>query len=423
MIKFLIKGVLRDHHRSLFPIIIVTLGVALTVLLNCYIGGVFDDIIDVNAKFYTGHVKVMTRAYAENEDQVPNDLALVGVNELMNNLRKEYPDMIWIKRIKFGGLLDVPDKHGETKTQGPTFGMAADLFSEGSTELDRLNIRKALIRGRLPQKPGEILISDEFAIKMRLNPGETVTLISSTMYGGMAMQNFVVTGTIRFGNLVMDRSAIVIDITDARYTLDMEDAASEILGFFSDNIYDDLKAQQVAARFNGKFANSEDEFSPVMLRLKEASFLAQYLDYAANMGGIMVIVFLLAMSIVLWNAGLLGGLRRYGEIGVRLAIGENKSHVYRSMIYESIIIGIIGSVIGTIIGLGFSYLLTKGIDISSLVKNTTMMMPSVYRAKITDNAYYIGFIPGLLSTVLGTMLAGVGIYRRQTASLFKELET
>ncbi len=423
MIKFLIKGVLRDHHRSLFPIIIVTLGVALTVLLNCYIGGVFDDIIDVNAKFYTGHVKVMTRAYAENEDQVPNDLALVGVNELMNNLRKEYPDMIWIKRIKFGGLLDVPDKHGETKTQGPTFGMAADLFSEGSTELDRLNIRKALIRGRLPQKPGEILISDEFAIKMRLNPGETVTLISSTMYGGMAMQNFVVTGTIRFGNLVMDRSAIVIDITDARYTLDMEDAASEILGFFSDNIYDDLKAQQVAARFNGKFANSGDEFSPVMLRLKEASFLAQYLDYAANMGGIMVIVFLLAMSIVLWNAGLLGGLRRYGEIGVRLAIGENKSHVYRSMIYESIIIGIIGSVIGTIIGLGFSYLLTKGIDISSLVKNTTMMMPSVYRAKITDNAYYIGFIPGLLSTVLGTMLAGVGIYRRQTASLFKELET
>jgi len=422
MIKFLLKGVLRDHHRSLFPIIIVTLGVALTVLLNCYIGGVFNDIIDVNANFYTGHVKIMTRAYAENENQVPNDLALVGVNELMNDLHKEYPDMIWIKRIKFGGLLDVPDEHGETKTQGPTFGLAADLFSGGSTELDRLNIRKALIRGRLPQKPGEILISDEFAKKMRLNPGETVTLISSTMYGGMAMQNFVATGTIRFGNLVMDRSAIVIDITDAQYALDMEDAAGEILGFFPDNIYDDLKAEQVAARFNAKFANSEDEFNPVMQRLKEASFLAQYLDYAANMGGIMVAVFLLAMSIVLWNSGLLGGLRRYGEIGVRLAIGENKGHVYRSMITESILIGIIGSVTGTIIGLGFSYLLTKGIDISSLVKNTTMMMPSIYRAKITTNAYYIGFIPGLFSTVLGTMLAGVGIYRRQTASLFKELE-
>jgi len=29
----------------------------------------------------------------------------------------------------------------------------------------------------------------------------------------------------------------------------------------------------------------------------------------------------------------------------------------------------------------------------------------------------------LLATVIGTMLAGIGIYRRQTASLFKELET
>jgi putative ABC transport system permease protein len=31
-------------------------------------------------------------------------------------------------------------------------------------------------------------------------------------------------------------------------------------------------------------------------------------------------------------------------------------------------------------------------------------------------------MPGLLSTVIGTMLSGVGIYRRQTAKLFKELE-
>jgi putative ABC transport system permease protein len=52
-----------------------------------------------------------------------------------------------------------------------------------------------------------------------------------------------------------------------------------------------------------------------------------------------------------------------------------------------------------------------------------MMMPSVFRANITTPAYYLGFIPGLFSVVLGTMLSGIGIYRRKTASLFKELET
>ena len=45
--------------------------------------GVFNDITDLNAKFTTGHVKILTRAYAENEDQVPNDLALLDVKKLI----------------------------------------------------------------------------------------------------------------------------------------------------------------------------------------------------------------------------------------------------------------------------------------------------------------------------------------------------
>ncbi len=43
-------------------------------------------------------------------------------------------------------------------------------------------------------------------------------------------------------------------------------------------------------------------------------------------------IFIGAMSIVLWNAGLLGGLRRYGEFGIRLAMGETKPKIYKSLI-------------------------------------------------------------------------------------------
>jgi putative ABC transport system permease protein len=31
-------------------------------------------------------------------------------------------------------------------------------------------------------------------------------------------------------------------------------------------------------------------------------------------------------------------------------------------------------------------------------------------------------MPGLIAPLLGTMAAGIGIYRRQTSQLFKELE-
>jgi len=50
------------------------------------------------------------------------------------------------------------------------------------------------------------------------------------------------------------------------------------------------------------------------------------------------------------------------------------------------------------------------------------MFPSVLRASISSETFYIGFFPGLFSTVLGTALSGIGIYKRQTAQLFKELE-
>jgi putative ABC transport system permease protein len=129
------------------------------------------------------------------------------------------------------------------------------------------------------------------------------------------------------------------------------------------------------------------------------------------------------MSIVLWNAGLVGGLRRYGEFGLRLAIGENKREIYRSLVSEALLVGLIGSVIGISIGLVFSWLMQHyGIDARNMMRNSNMMMPSIIRSQITTTTYFIGFIPGVLSTVIGAMLAGIGIYKRQTANLFKELE-
>jgi len=64
----------------------------------------------------------------------------------------------------------------------------------------------------------------------------------------------------------------------------------------------------------------------------------------------------------------------------------------------------------------------NGIDIRGMMRNSNMMMPSIIRAQITTTTYFIGFIPGVLSTVIGSMLAGIGVYKRQTANLFKELE-
>jgi putative ABC transport system permease protein len=424
MIRFLFKGLLRDRHRSLFPVIIVAVGVFLTTFLYSWMNGVLNDMTDANAKFDTGHLKVMTRAYNTLANQLPNDLALTGMDKIMGTLNAEYPGYDWTARIKFGGLLDTPDENGETKSQAPAAGFGIDLLGKNSKEIERLNIRKAIVRGRIPEKAGEILISDEFAKRMDVGVNSKVTLLSTSSSGAMAVQNFIISGTVEFGITAMDRVAIIADVSDVQYALEMPNGAGEILGYSKDMFYNSKTADKMAAEFNKRYSKPDDKYSPIMLILEDQNGLREYLHYVDVVIFFIIGVFLIAMSAVLLNAGLMSCIRRYGEVGIRLALGESKDQIYTSLLNESILIGIAGSIIGTALGLALAYYMQEhGIDMSGQFKNSTLMVNNLIKAKISYTSYYIGFIPGLLATLLGTSLSGIQIFKRQTASLFKELES
>jgi putative ABC transport system permease protein len=424
VIQFLIKGLWRDRTRSLFPFMTVLAGVMMTVAFQAYLSGIMGNFDESSANFSTGHLKVMSRAYAKEADQSPNELALTGVTTLMAELREQAPSLVWSPRIRFGGLIDAPDEQGTTKTQAPTGGLAIALLDPGSPDRRLLKVDQSLVRGRMPTARGEALISDDLARHLDVEPGATVTLISSTMYGGMATSNFTVAGTVRFGMRALDRGTILADVEDIQGALDMEDAAGEVLGLFADGLYRTELAASIAQAFNERQRDPEDEFRPVMLTMRDQPGAAELMDYLGAIYGGIFAAFTAVMSIVLWNAGLVGNLRRYGEIGLRLAFGEAHGHLYRMMLAESLAIGFFGSVAGTALGLIPAYWLqSRGLDISGLMPNASIMMSNVIRAQSSPLTFVIGFVPGLLATVIGTAISGVGVYRRRTATLLKELET
>jgi putative ABC transport system permease protein len=336
---------MRDKSRSRMPVIIVAVGVTLCVFLHAYINGVMNDSIELNARLSYGHVRVVSKAYAENISQLPTDLALIGTGALTRELNRKFPEATWVERIQFGGLIDAPDKNGETKSQGPVMGIGIDLLSGKSGEVERMNIAKSLVRGHLPEKPFEVLLSDQFSQKLKVNPGDEVTLMGTTMNGSMSYQNFMVAGTVSFGVKVFDKGTIIADINDVRVALDMNDAATEIAGFLNQGYFSEELAFDIKDRFQSQYSNAaNDEYAPVLLTLKDDAIMEQLIDLSRYMGTIISIVFMLAMALVLWNAGLLGGIRRYGEFGIRLAMGEEKKQVFSTLIYESLMIGIAGSV-------------------------------------------------------------------------------
>jgi len=427
MIKFLTKGLLRDRSRSLFPVLVITLTVTLVIFSIGFMQGSMNSLLLDTAVILTGHEKVVTRAYSEESQLMPNDLALMDVDQLIENLEQEYPDFFWSPRITFSGLLDVPDENGETRAQGPVISFGIDLLSNGSRQVEIWDLERSLVSGKLPENSNDALISSKMADQLNIRIGESVTFIGSTMENAFTTYNFNVSGTFNLRKGQTDRQMMLVDLSGARLALDMDNAASEIFGFTHSLYYDDETAVALRTDYNKINSDSSDIFSPFMIALRDGNQMGTMVDISGAMMAIMGGIFLVIVMIVLWNMGLMNGLRRYGEIGLRLAMGESKGQVYRSMISEAIIIGLTGTVVGTGIGLALTYYVqengidyTKGIEALS---NSSIVMPNIFYAQVTPDLFYIGFLPGVLATVLGTMLAGLAIYRREMAQLFKELET
>lgn len=423
MLRFLVKGVLRDRSRSRLSFIIIGGCVTLTVFMRGFFVGFLDDMLRQSAVLGTGHVKVTTRAYAEEADLLPNDLAILEVDSLVTELSADYPDLFWSPRITFAGLLDIPDEAGETRAQSPMMGIAIDILSEDTRQPELWDLAPKIIRGRLPREPDEILLGEEFAHRLEVEPGETATFIGSTMHGAFTTYNFRVAGTVSLGVSGIGDYFILADLEGARQALDMEGAAGEILGFYNDLYYDDPAAVALTAGFNSDRGRADDAYSPFMQALRDQNQMGQIVDIAQIEMWVIILIFMTVVTIVLWNLGLMSGLRRYGEFGMRLAMGETQGHVFRTTLGESAIIGLIASVAGTAVGLLLTWLVQEvGIDYSSLMEGYDFPMTLVMRAKVTPDCWFIGFIPGVFATMLGTTLAGRGIFKRQLAQLFKELE-
>ena len=427
MIQFLTKGLLRDRSRSLFPVIIITITVTIVIFAIGFMKGGMNNVFLDSAVIISGHEKVVTRAYKEESQMLPNDLALLDVDQIIANLNKEYPDHFWSPRITFGGLLDIPDTNGETKNQGPVIAMGIDLLNKNSRMKELWELENNLVNGRIPKTSEEVLISEKLANKLNITIGDIATYIGTTMHNAFTTYNFLVVGTFDLRKGQADKQMILVDISGARKALDMENAASEIFGFTNSLFYNDKKAIDISNDYNNSYSDTSDIFSPIMIALRNSSqqmgTMVDMVDaFLLIIGGI----FLIIVTVVLWNMGLMNGLRRHGEFGLRLAMGESKGDVYRSMIVEALIVGFTGTIFGTSIGLMLTYYVQEyGIDYSEVVSTmstSSMVMPNIFYAQITPDLYYIGFIPGVIATVLGTMLSGVAIYKREMAQLFKELE-
>ncbi len=431
MIRWLLKGIMRDKTRSLFPLIVVTVGVTLLIFLLGFMEGSFVGMLDISAKLDTGQLRFVNKPFYDEEHLNPLDRSLAAQNQTLQWLKeKGDPRIQWAPRIRWGAIMDVPDEKGETRSQTPVIGMAIQMLDKNSPERERLSLEKSLVAGAIPSRPMEMLVGYKLAETLELKLDDTVTLLGQNFDGGMATDNYKVVGFIRFGVTAMDKKMALIDLADAQRTFYMEDMVTDFLGYLPlgvgykeyDRLKEDLISHLAAFKKNPPREWASDD-EPIILSVLDQRNLRELAVKFELVDDIMIGVFTFIMILVLWNAGLLNGVHRYGEMGLLLAMGETHNKLIALMALEAFMIGLLGSIAGCLIGGGVVYYLQEvGLSMGSVFEQTGLMMSDVIRARISLYAFVFAVIPGVAASVLGNLIANLAIYQRSEANLFRELE-
>jgi len=431
MIRWVLQGILRDKNRSLFPFLVVASGVALVVFTVGFMEGIFMGMIDSTANLDTGHLRFVNKPFYDEEHLNPMDRALTAQNEIRSWLEKNSDSKIqWAPRIRWGAIADVPDENGETKSQTPIIGMALDLLSPGSLELERLDLKNAIVEGRLPQGAKEILLGYELARTLDVGLGEPITLLGQTFDGGLATDNYIVVGLVRFGVFAMDKKMALIDLRDAQDSFYMEDTVTDWLGFLPSHVpykeYENIKTELQSKLKNLILDPPKDwakDDSPIVLSVLEQRNLGSMVRVFEMIKTIFVGIIVLLMVLVLWNAGLLNGIHRYGELGLLLAMGQTHWKLVWMLALEALIIGVLGSFAGCLIGGGVVFYLQEvGINMGDAFAQSGIMLNDIMRGRVTAESFLLGVGPGIIASVLGSLFASVALFQRSEANLFRELE-
>jgi ABC-type lipoprotein release transport system permease subunit len=96
-----------------------------------------------------------------------------------------------------------------------------------------------------------------------------------------------------------------------------------------------------------------------------SKILASYIEMGIQMMDIFMIVLLLTMLFGMTNTLLMGIMERVRELGVVMALGMNPVRIFSMILLESILLSLVGGIIGIIIGAVSIEILAKyGLDLS-----------------------------------------------------------
>ncbi len=342
------RNIRSNVRRSIISILAIAVGLAVLIFSGTLRVGQYDTLVNSGVSQLAGHVVVQQVGFQENKEPT---FILENGTEIRDRLSVLFPDSTITTRVYLGGLL--------SSSSNPSFLTitGVDPIAESSVS----DMPNKLIAGEwLTDNPKDIIIGKNTAemLKVELNDKVVFTISAN---GEMNGQLFRVRGIFSTGSDEIDAFTGFIHYKAAQELLLSPSAAHQIAVHLPDVFDTDLAVQECKTAALGPNIEvlSWKEALPDIINMIEV-------DKIANLLINFVLFSIVALGIV--NTMLMSVLERLNQFGVLMSIGMKLKLLTRMILYEGIILGMMGSILGSILGIIISYPIVEyGLDLSNRV--------------------------------------------------------
>lgn len=362
-VKIAWRNIIRNRNRSLITVSAVAIGLGALIFIWSFAEGAHRQMIKNYTSFVISPVQVQALGYQKNpklEKALKNSEELVRV--IKNNPRVKAVS----QRIRAEGLM------GSTESSVGT--MIIGVHPPHEKQVSKLHERISKGSFLNAEDNRKIIIGKNMASNLDVDIDDKVVFMSQALDGSIASGAYYVKGIIDSGVAEIDKGLALLTFQAAEDLFVMNIQPSQIGVQLHSIDESDLVAEELKETL-------KDPSLEILPWRKVSPVLQQWLDYDNTFIWIILIIVMIVVAIGIMNTVLMGVLERTREIGILLALGTKPQQILSMVTYESIFLGLIGTLAGLLLGLGASaYFAHTGLDLSmfSEALNSMYMEPIIH---------------------------------------------
>jgi len=260
------------------------------------------------------------------------------------------------------------------------------------------------------------VLGDGLADRLSISIGDKLVLMAAVPGGDIASEVFRVRGLIHSGVMDVDDMSVIVPLTSAQHWLSLGHGVTDIV--IRADSFEQVSA--LAGQMKSALAGQGVE----VLRWFDIDPMAQqWADFAEAYTWIVLLIVIIVVLAEVLNTMLMSMHERVREFGLMGALGVQPSQIFAMVVWETVILVLIGGVSGFVIGGGLSLFYgERGIDLSqfAIAFSFMYMDPVIHPLLRADSVLRI-----LGASLFGAMIAGLipawKAARLEPASALREL--